>query len=351
MNIKTAVKNNNMSSNVKTLLCCILLFVCAALFVPKAGVFRTIPFFVIGGIASKKLGMTLKFSCFLSAVFTLCLYLAYGKYVSAAVVFAAVSALLTGLGILFASFLEIALKTKKKTVKAKCLFFALISLVVSVFISMLFCGNPVSFIEHDKANTAYLTENYGDTVEKKYTSFSSEDATYRTYVKFYTNGVVHGAEDDCYVNEHTDGIRDVFLDRIALECSVGLSKLTADKNGGFYVAGTDFVLGETLSPVKDREEYVNRLCYVLAYDSLLSENDEDKFVAACEKAIDSIEREEFEFYEIVLCGGDASDIYFGVKIKPATDVSDVSKLVTSFDDNLISVYGMSKEDILSYWQN
>lgn len=346
-------KNNTFKSILKFVLASALLFACTLLFMPELGVMRTIPFFLLGGALANFFGMTNLFSAAMSFVMTLCMYLASGKELAFSICYALVAAIICALGVYLVSLVKIAVKTEKNKLKHKCRALAVFSALLAVLVSAVTCGNPFSYISSKIENEKYIETYYDSSVKVKYTRYAPVAGEYRTFVKFTKDGVAYGVDENCFVSEKHDGIREVFAKDILDSASLLLSKLAASSDGGFYVVGSqlDFEENEVNLDTTNSIGYLSRVSYVMSFDGLLGKGDRDKFSELCEKTVDKIEQGGFVFDTIVLCGGDASEVRFSAVISSDKPYENIASAVKPFDEKDIKPFGVKKEDILAYWQN
>lgn len=353
MNNNTRDYKKTASKTLGFLVCAVVLFACTLLFSPEIGFLRTIPFFAVGGMLCCHFGMKAKPVMLLSAAMTLCMYLASGKGVMYGICFAIVAGLLSALGVFVLSFIKISVRTAKKNVRNKCVFFAVISVILVFVVNGVCCGNIVSFVKCDSENTEYLVSNYSGVAQKKYTSYSPFDGEYRTYAKFYKNGVAYGNDDEIYISKYNDGIRNVFEQDILDTASMNLAKAVAFADGGFYIVKSDIAFSENeiLTSKDAAGDFVSRIGYVLCYDGLIDENGKDKFAGACAKALESIMQNDIVFDTIIFCAGDASKIYFEAPVSYSIILYEPYSLIRDFDEETVKRFGIGEQDILSYWQN
>ena len=334
-----------------------VLFACAVAFTPSSGVFRTIPFFVIGGAVAFLLGASTSVCASLSFIMTLFTYLVSGRGTGESVFYAAVSCLLTLSGVYAVRFFKASKRTSKKDTAVKCRASAFSALAVALVLSFALCGNVVSFLFALTQNGAYIDLNYGNAIEKRYTSYEAFDGEYRTYVSFADEGGVYGNADECYVladkKHFNDDVRNYYEDKILVEAEARLAYAISGATWGYNITASDidFSIGEILTPDSKTEDYLNRVRYVVGFESLFDEDDRDKFVSICEDTVSAIEANGIEFDKIVLCGGDASKVLFSLTLTSETQKADVDSLVEIFDEEQVSEMGVTEMTILDYWKN
>lgn len=335
----------------------LLLFVCAMLFVPAAGVFRTVPFLFAAGIILGFISVPIGISAALCTVMTACAYLATGRGVMEALLYAVVADILVLLGIYISKLFRISKKTKKASVKKKCVTMSALSAVVCVVLSVLLCGNVVSFIIKDSDNSKYIRGNYGNDVEIKFTSYDALASEYKTYVVFKDGDSVYGNDDDCYISTKKkiteDGIRNYYETKMLTLAGGKLAGIISQATWGFNVAASDieFKNGEILSSDSDVDDYLARVGYVVCFDSIINENEKEKFAPICYDAISALTQSGFEFDSIVLCAGRADDVLFSMTVTPETKPSDANTGIVEFRNEQVKKYGVTEEDILEYWMN
>ncbi len=334
-----------------------VLFACALAFTPSAEVIRTIPLFVAGGAAAHALSVSAGMISSLSAVFTLCMYLASGRGVAEAVFYAVVSCLLATAGVYVIRFVRASKKTQKNDVKKKCITAAVTSVAVSLVLSMVLCGNAVSFLIKDSTNTEYIKKNYGETVEKRYTSYEALAAEYRTYVSFKDDGGVYGKADECYVKSGSDAVwddvRNYYEQKILYTANARLASAVSKATWGYNITASDiaFENGEVLSSDAVADDYMDRVSYVVSFESIFTKNEKDKFVSICEDTVEAISESGIAFERIVLCGGNATEVLFSLEVTPETSKKDVRDSVSDFDAKQVASLGVTEMTILDYWMN
>ena len=338
----------------------IILFVCAILFAPPAGVFRTVPFFIAGGAFSAMFCASSSMIFALTAVMTLCTYLASGRGVVQAVFFAAVACLLSASGIYIRRFAELYKKTEKKNVKKKCVRAAITALLVSLVLSAVLCGNAVSFVIMDAENTDYIEyvkENGGADMRKEYTSYEALTGEYRTYVTFEDDGGVYGNADEFGISKKgdvfADDVRDYFEQKLLYTANARLANIVSGATWGFNITASDIALdkSEVLAVSADVDDYSGRISYVVSFDSLINEDEEEKFASVCRDTVAEIDRSGIAFDKIVLCGGNATDVLFCFTVTESTKTTDVENGIEKFDEKIVKPYGVTEMTILDYWKN
>lgn len=332
-------------------------FVCALAFVPSAGVLRTIPLFVLGGAVSIFLGMPVKVSCMMGTVMTLCTYLVSGRSVSSTLLFAIASCFFTLSGVYIVKLFAIVKKSENKAVKKKAKAYILTSVLISLFLSFVLCGDAVSFVVRDRENTLYITEKYDSSVHKRYTCYEPFGGGYCTYVSLADGKDVYGNDDSLCIrvknNVFNDDVRNYYENKMLSAANLALSEIVAGATYGFNVISSDisFDDGEVLDAQADVSDYLDRINYVISFDSLVGENEKEKFSGICADTVLEISRSGFEFGNIVFCAGDAGKVLFCAEVKPETKASEVFSKVSRFDENMVLAYGVTESDILGYWEN
>ena len=147
--------------------------------------------------------------------------------------------------------------------------------------------------------------------------------------------------------------RNFYENKMLNSASLALSEIIAGATYGFNVVSCDILFeeGEVLTAGSSVSDYLDRISYVVTFDSLVGENEKDKFSGICAETVLEISRRGFEFGKIFFCAGDAKKILFCAEITPETAASDVYSLVTEFDEKLIHEYGVNEKDVLAYWDN
>lgn len=334
-----------------------VLFLCAFAFTPSSGMLRTLPLFLAGGAVSYALSVSVPVIVAFSAIMTLCTYLASGRGVGESVFYAVVSCLVAIAGVYIFRFVKAARITQKKNVRNKCITAAVFSFVVSLVLCLVLCGNVFSFLSCDAKNTAYIKENYGETITKRYTSYEAFAGEYRTYVSFIDGESVYGNDDDCYINTQPsvihDDMRNYYEQQLLYVANARLANVISGATWGYNITASDvsFENGEILSVDSNVDDYMGRVKYVVSFESIFHENERDRFVSVCEDTVSSIALSGIEFEKIVLCGGDAANVLFCLEVTENTKREDVHKLVSDFDEKLVRDVGVTEMTILDYWNN
>ena len=342
---------------VRTLCEGLALFVCAMMYVPSSGVLRTIPFFIVGGVVSQLLAVSVSTTAFMSAVFTLFLYLVDVRSVSSALFFAVIACLLSLSGVYLSKLFVIAKKTENKSVRKKAQSYMIFSVLIAIFLSVVLCGNAFSFVLRDKENMSYISDKYDENISKRYTCFEPLKGGYCTYVSLKDGNDVYGNDDTLYIlakeTLYNDDVRNFYEDKMLSSANLALSEIITGATWGFNVVSSDipFENGEVIDASSDVSDYLSRINYVVTFDSLVSKNEKDKFTAICADTFHEISRRNFEFGNIVFCAGDAKDVLFCVKVDMDTSVGEISSLVSVFDEEVILEYGADENVVLSYWEN
>ena len=335
----------------------IIMFVCALLYAPASGVLRTIPFFVAGGVACELLSVSMGVSAAFCALMTLSVYLASGRSVGEALVYAAVSELLLVAGIYVVKLIRIFKKNTNKSVRKKCAVLGAFALIVAIAVSVVMCGNIVSFIANDSANTEYIVKYYGEEVEKRYTSYEAFDGGYTTYVAFRDGDSAYGNDDDCFVRKegksYVDGVRDHYESEMLAYAENELAEIISRATYGFnvVVSGINFSEGEILDSKSDVNDYLDRVSYVVSFDSIINQDEKHKFVPICYDVVTALGEKNFAFKEIVLCAGNVDEVIYSLTVTPGMASSDVKGSVGKFDEKQIRKHGVTEEDVLDYWMN
>ena len=345
------------SQLVRTVAAGFVLFLCAFAFSPEARIVRTIPLFLVGGARSFVLVSSVKLVLSFSFVMTLCAYLALSGNVGKALFFAVVSCLLSSAGIYVFRFLKAAKKTQKSIVRKKCIFSAAFCCAVAVVLSFVLCGDAVSFVIHDAENTQYIKENYPTDVVKSYTAYDFSKGEYLTFVSFRDGDDVYGNADECYINadvkHFNDGVRNHYEETMLVSAKASLAYVISGATWGYNITASDiaFEKGEILTSDSDINDYLDRINYVVSFQTLFGKNDKEKFVIVCEDTVAVLKANGFEFERIVLCGGDAENVLFCAEITMETGKDDVSVLVRDFDEKIVESIGVTEMTILDYWKN
>jgi len=360
MDNKQNADRKNLKSALSIVIPGVVLFLCAMLFTPTLGVFRTIPFFIAGGAVSAVFCSSSRMIYALAAVMTLCTYLASGRSVGQSVLFALVACLLSASGIYAYKFASAGKKTDNKNVRKKCIGAAVSAVAVAVVLSLVLCGNVVSFIIRDAENTDYISRvknSGGAEMQKQYTAYEAFRGEYCTYVTFEDEGGVYGNADEFSISKRDgvlyDGVREYFEDKLLYDANARLANIVSGATWGFNITASDiaFENGEVIGTAEGFEDYAGRICYVVSFDSLIGENEKEKFVSVCQDTVAEINKSGIAFDKIVLCGGNATDVLFSLTVTPETDVSDVENAIEKFDEKQVSPYGVTEMTILDYWKN
>jgi hypothetical protein len=222
---------------------------------------------------------------------------------------------------------------------------------------MVVCGNVFSFLAHDSANSRYISEHYDENVHKRYTSYEPAFGEYRTYVSFKDDGSVYGNDDSCYISVKkgvlTDGVRDLYESMMLEAANIKLASVISNATWGFHVAASDidFEQDEVLKPDASLDDYMQRIGYVVCFDSIIGENEKDKFAPICRDAVYALKQSGYKFESVVLCAGRADKVFYSVVVTPETELSDVDAMIEKFDESKLEEYNVSEEVVLEYWLN
>ncbi len=333
----------------------IVLFLGALCFVPEAGFLRTLPILVVCGALSSIAGAETLFCLVVSVVFNFSMYLFRGSHVGEALLFAVLSVLMVLCGIYVSRLVLLYRKTEKKAVKKKCILYSAYALIAIIAANAILCGNIISFAVADSGNTKYISQNYKDTVDKKFTAYSLFDGQYKTYIGFVDGDTVVGDGNDCYISRKngklTDGRRDFFEDGMLEAANRMAALVVSGATDAFEITESDidFADGEILNANSDISEYHDRVGYVISFYSIVE--DKEDFVKICHDSLAKFREYDYPYSEIVFCAGNASDVLFSMTVKPDTELTKLSGLAEEFEDNSVSHYGIDENTVLEYWYN
>lgn len=332
----------------------IIVFLSSLLFMPSAGVFRTIPVLLVCGIIVGVTGLGKAAGVVFAGLFNLCIYLVHGKGVLLSFLFAILAAAFVAGGVYIGMLVKTALKTSKKNVKSKCYILMSVTFVFVIALSCLFCGNIYTFLKYSTTNNAYINEHYGKTIEKNYTVYEWREMDVRTYVSFKHNDVVIGADDECYISTKedkvTDNVRDYYENVMLKEANKSLAGIMAGVTGAFEISASDVDLenGEILSEASNVGDYSERVAYAVSFYSLI--DDKTDFEVLCRDAVAAIKDYGFEYEEIVFCAGDPEKVIYSFTMNDETNVKSVASGIKQYSDEDVARFGIDEKTILSYWQ-
>lgn len=350
---KTDVNNRRIAAIV---LAGVLLLTALLLYSPGTGLFRTIPFVSIAGAAVYLFKMPVKNTGIFCFVLTLCIYIFCGIEILAALFYAAVGAVLFYLGAFVCRLLVLFAKTKNPSVKKKSLAIAVVMTVVLLAVSFFANGDVFSFVKNDADNTKYLSDSYGDDVEKKYTMYHPLEMEYRTYVTFKDGRFVLGDDFECYIcvknGELYDGVKEHYIEKLLSQLEAELSKITGGAKSGFFVVDSKIMTGtENVSFENGNEPFRSDVGYVLCYDGLLQEDEKELFESLCMVTLGSIQEAGFAYEGIVFCAGNGREVLFTASAGKQSSAAQMKGGSKSFDEADLKAYGITEEDVLAYWQN
>lgn len=359
------VKNNKkkLSPALRLVILCVMFFLSAVCFVPEAGVLRTLPFMLAAGFVAAFLKAGTGTCGALAGVFTLLTYLLRASSVWMSVLYTVLAMVLSFAGVYLQKLTVALVKTKRTDVRKKCMTLIVLCLVVCSALVYVFCGNIISYIVNNNENTSYLEKHYGSEIEKMYTSYDLAKGEYCTYVTFdyVTHGengeykTVVGAENECFVynsnGKFTDKIRDFHEEKMLAFANEELGKIIANNTNAFQVVKSDvaFEEGEILSPDSAVNEYLDRVDYVVCFYSIVEKK--EMFESLCRDAVKNLNAKGFEFRNIIFCAGTGAEMKFTASVTPKTSKNDVASLVKTFDEKVLSDYGVDEKKLLDYWNN
>ena len=342
-----------------------LIFIAVLLFMPQAGVFRTVPFLLFAGIASGLLNVKTVTCASLTGIFNMCVYSIYVGGVVDGIVYSVLAVVYVVIGVYIAKLVVLVYNTKKPTARKKALVICVLCFAVVIVLSLIFCGNTVSFIKKDADNTnriEYLNKHYGEynKVIKKYTSYFPVAREYRTYVTFKDDGNIVGANDDCYISVKNDNLTDCvriyYENKMLADAKKSLANIVKNTTNAFEVTAANIVFQdeEILDGDSKYLVYQNRIGYVVSFYSII-ENKND-FLSLCYDTALELAKNGFEYNEVIFCGGTSSNVLFCVQVTPGITYDELfTELTTSFDElfdsGILEKYGVSEEMILGYWNN
>ncbi len=326
-------------------------FAASVLYAPESGFLRTLPFMWICGFVCELLGVSFAFCSCVGGVLSLCVHLAFGKSVEMSVLCSAFAAFLVLAGHYASKLLRFLKQGSAGKSRSKCLLFLTLSVLVPFVLNAVFCGNVVSSILCDAANTRYIETNYGDKVEISYTSYDLKSREYRTYISFNDGTTVVGVDDECFVSKNTDGCRDYYEDKMLYEAEKKLSTLVAKKVDAFEVTSSNIVFekDEILPVDAVIDDYMNRAGYVVSFYGFV--NNKAEFSSMCKACVEELKDEGFEFCEIVFCGGNASQVLYSATVNQTNIPADINKLIKDFEESDVEKYGVTEMTVLDYWNN
>ncbi len=349
----------------KTIISLCLLFASSLAFAPEAGAFRTFPVVFFAAVAVGFLKTNAAFCTLFSLAMTLCVYLVSGRGTLQAIFFSLTACLFTFFGIYFARLLMLCFKTKNINVKNKSIALVVAIAVLTAVLSLLLCGNVFMYFKNHKANLEYIQKSYGEIATVKYTFYDALSCEYRTYVSFedtVKNGsedvkVIYGEDNSIYVSNRkgrlNDEIRNYFEEKIKESAEHDLEEIILSSDKGFRVVKSDinFPNDELVDFTKGYGAYLNRVNYVVNFDSPVLSGERNMFATECEKALKALEEKEFVYGTIVFCGGDANNVFYCLTADMNVKADAAEEKICEYKQEMTQIYGVSEKDILSYWQN
>lgn len=362
---KSTIKTDTLKNAIS--LC--LLFGASLAFAPSAGIIRTFPIVFFGGVFAGFVGAGTIYCTLFSCAMTLCIYLVSARGVPEAVFFALTGAFLTIAGMYFAKLILLFVKTKKGVVRRRAAALAVLFAVASVLLCLILTGNAFGYVKSNKANREYVAKSYGELAEVNYTCFDTFSREYRTYVTFSDiaeidgkeTKIFYGEDDSVYVGNKNgklnDGVRNYFEEKIKVKAEHDIERIILGSSYGFKVikSDIDFPNDELVDMSKNYTEYLDRIAYVVNFDSIISKGGRDRFASVCSEALkalkQSFETDGFVYDTIVFCAGDANDVIYSLTSDMNTEPDDAEELICEYDESQTEKYGVSEKDILRYWQN
>lgn len=352
--MKINFKNILINKNVKLLLGALVLFVGVMAFVPSASVVRAFPVLPVASVLAFMICKDRKTTCLLSFVLTTCMYCVYGFSVIAALLYGALSAVVTLLSVSVLCALVSSRKCAKKSgTRARRIRFLLL-LLVTLSLYCLVCSDPVSTLSAHEANSAYVRESYGGSVKITHTYYSLSDFDFRTCVEFEDDGARVGHDREVYVNVTQkgvyDGVREYYEEKLLENSEKALSSVVSGATDAYDVLYSDIVFsdGELLPDDAKSEDYFDRTNYVVGLYSIIeNKHDFERLVTDCAKAL--LSSDTFDFESVTFCAGTADEALYSVSITPKTTASEISDLVRDFDSKNVELFGVTQKDFLSYW--
>ena len=354
MNSKAKKQSILSNKYIRLVLAALVIFVGVWLFLPKAGVIRTIPFLVFCAAGANILCRDRRIIVGLAAVMTLFLYCADGNALSKAIFFTFAAAVLSYVGTFVCRMTQVCFTAKKAGTARKALVFGIAAIVVGIALYVSVCGNIFSAISNNSANSKYIKENYDGKVNKLYTYYAFPELEYRTVINFNDDGIFVGEDDDVYISRKgesiTDGFRDYAEDKMLVSSSNLLKYAIGNATDYFEIsdADIDFDDGEVLTLDAEGKTYFDRTEYVVALYALV--DDEDAFAKICRDCFMTLQvTSNFTYKSITFVAGDAKKMKYTLTVTPESTSDNLASEVKPFDESALEGFDATEDSILSYW--
>ena len=333
----------------------LVVFLGVLAFLPEAGFIRTLPLMIVCGFVCERLCSNMLFYCVTAALLNFLMYLFRGSSIAGAFVYTLLAVVLVFCGVYVSKLASLAKKTSNKATKKKCFAYAAASVLVAAVVSVVMCGNVVSALIHDSRNTGYIEEHYGEKVQTRFTAYSPLDGEYRTYIDFADGEVLLGRDNEYFVSHKanllTDGCRDYFEDKLLETADRRLSLVISEATDAFEITESDIDLeyGEVLPDEPDIARYLDRVRYVVSLYSIIEQR--ESFEEICRDCVAKISEYEYAFDEIVICGGNSSEVLFSLAVKKGMTQDEVGQAIQDFAPEQVEHLGVTEKTVLDYWYN
>jgi len=332
----------------------ILCYVGVLLYMPNAGMIRTLPFVVLFAAIADVVYKEIKYTLLCAGLFTFVMLSINGNSIMYSAVFTLLGVVFSAIGIYGIRLLRAAYKTKNKELKKRCTVRSILVLAVCFVLYMLACGNIFSFLAAQAENVRYIRDNYTDKVKIQYTSFDASEREYKTYISFKHDGYVVGESDECYISKNKDMRRD-YLEGLLLDDAKKQLKVRLSNAVDMFEITSAFIgfeQNEILDENAVYTEYLDRTSYVVSLYHIVS--DRESFAKLCADCCRVLAKdEEFDFGEIVICGGNANEVLytFTVDKDSVQNVEIEESMIKDFDEKTLEKYGVTEKTVLDYWYN
>ncbi len=330
----------------------LLIFAGALLYMPQSGLVRTLPLLAVLAAVGNAVYNNMKYTAGCAFVFSFCLLSVNGSTLKASAVFSLLGALFALGGAYGLRLLSAGTKTKNALLRKKCTVRGIAVLVITFVVYMMVCGNIIGAFFARAENHKYvmcLGESYIDELAVHHTSFDAVEREYKTYVTFTHDGERVGDKDDCFVSKTQDKITDYYKQLLLEDGKRSIKSTVSSAVDMFEITNCGIALekGTPVVTEKGYEEYAKDAWYVLSlYHMVDSKEDFTKLYDDCVK-----ELENSVFKEIVVCGGNASEVlYMATLSRNEEGVLSVGE-VLDFDEKYVENYGVTEKTVLDYWYN
>jgi len=163
-----------------------------------------------------------------------------------------------------------------------------------------------------------------------------------------------GESDECYISKNKDMRRD-YLEGLLLDDAKKQLKVRLSNAVDMFEITSAFIgfeQNEILDENAVYTEYLDRTSYVVSLYHIVS--DRESFAKLCADCCRVLAKdEEFDFGEIVICGGNANEVLytFTVDKDSVQNVEIEESMIKDFDEKTLEKYGVTEKTVLDYWYN